>query len=81
MFPLIKNLSRHGGPMLSVSVMWDINEAPVGKKMHFKSVIQCFKEVKICTSDEIYHTHLPPIDCSVRIDHNIYGLIKCDTQS
>ena len=46
------------------------------QKHHYK----CFKEWKY-PRERIYHTNFPAIDCSVRINHETYGLLNGDIQS
>ena len=64
--------------MLSVSVIGCKNEAL--KKTNFKSIIKCFKKVKMCKWPEIPYSY-SPIDCSVRINHEPDGLLNGDIQS
>ena len=56
--------------LLSVSLSVCQNEA----LKHFKSIIKCFKEVKIYTLDRIYHIFA--IECCIRINHKPDGLLN-----
>ena len=64
--------------MLSVSLIRCRNEAL--KKMHLKSTIKCFKEVKIDELPDLSYSFLP-INCCVRINGKPYGLFSGDIQS
>ena len=64
--------------MHSVSLIRCKNEAL--KKLHLKSTIKCFKEVKIDKWLDLSYSFLP-IDCSVRIIGKLDRLFSGDIQS
>ena len=50
------------------------------EKLHFKSTIKCFKEVKIDKWPDLSYSFLP-IDCCVRINGQPDRLFSSDIQS
>ena len=76
-----KNIWAAWPCMPSVFVIGCKNVALAKKKLHFKSIIKCFKKWKYA-SYEKYHTHyFPPTDCSVRINHEPDALSNGDIRS
>ena len=74
MFSLKKTNWAAWAYMLSVALIRCKNEAL--KKLHLKSTIKCFKEVKIDKWPDLSYSFLP-IDCCVRIngEHAIYSKV------
>ena len=50
------------------------------KKLHFKSIMKCFKSENRQVTGFTIHS-IPPIDCCVRINHKPDILLNCDIQS
>ena len=62
----------------AISVFDKVEKMKSWKKLHFKSTIKCFKEVKI---DKLYTYSFLPIDCCVRINGEPDRLFSGDIQS
>ena len=69
----------HVPKLLSVSLIRSKTEA-LKKKLHLKSTIQCFKDVKIDRWPDLSYSFLP-IDCCVRINGKPDCLFSGDIQS